>query len=327
MRRIWKVAGAVAAVPLCGAVVLGATVQARWDRTFDAPEAALQASTDPDVIAQGRYLAYGPAHCALCHSRQELWPAIEAGEEPAIAGGGVFVLPFGTFHSPNLTPDAETGIGRYTDAQLVRMLRHGIRPDGRVALPFMEFQNLSDADVVAIISFLRSQEPVHNRVPDHEVNAVGRAIYAFLLRPRGPEGTPPSAAPLEEATIERGDYLVNNVANCAGCHSQRNEMDGSYSGPRLAGGYWMPMDDDASRAYVTPNLTPDPETGAIHGWSEERFVERFRAGRVFASSHMPWGSFSKMSDTDLRAIYRYLNSVEPVHHVTGPSIQPLAARP
>jgi mono/diheme cytochrome c family protein len=164
-------------------------------------------------------------------------------------------------------------------------------------------------------------------VPDHRVNALGRIIYAFLITPRGPTGEPPVDAPAEEPTVERGAYLVNNVAGCAGCHSQRSEMDGSYTGPRLAGGYWMPMEDDPTRAYVTPNLTPDSTTGVLHGWTEDRFIARFRSGRVFASSHMPWGSFSKMSDTDLRAVFRYLASLDPVHNETGPQVQLLANRP
>lgn len=321
MRRIWKITLGIASVPVLAVGGLGAAGQARWDRTFEATAPALRASTDPAVIARGKYLAYGPAHCASCHTRPEAWPRLDAGEEVALAGGNEFELPFGSIYTPNLTPDAETGIGRWSDGQLARMLRHGVRPDGRAALPFMEFQNLSDEDVVAVISFLRSQPAVRSEVPEHRLNALGKVLMSFVIEPIGPAGTPPATGPAEAATVERGGYLVNNVANCAGCHSKRNPMDGAYVGERLAGGQEMVRESDPAQVFVTPNLTPDPETGHIHGWSEDQFVARFRAGRQYPDSHMPWGPYTKMSDTDLRAIYRYLRSVPPVKNATGPIVQ------
>jgi mono/diheme cytochrome c family protein len=128
--------------------------------------------------------------------------------------------------------------------------------------------------------------------------------------------------PAEAPTAERGEYLANRVANCAGCHPQRNLLDGSYTGPRFSGGGVIPRETDPSQVYVTPNLTPDSATGHIYRWSEDQFVARFRAGRVFEDTHMPWAAFGKMSDTDLRAIYRYLRSLAPVTNPTGALIQP-----
>ena len=81
------------------------------------------------------------------------------------------------------------------------------------------------------------------------------------------------------------------------------------------------MDDDASRVFVTPNLTPDPKTGHIAGWTEEQFLARFRAGRLIEGSHMPWSLFGRMSDDDIRAIYRYLRTLPPVENETGPLLQ------
>jgi mono/diheme cytochrome c family protein len=326
MRRMWKIALGVVLTPVVALSGLGATAQLRWDRTFDAPEPALRASLDADVIERGRYLAFGPAHCAVCHSTQDKWARIEAGEELPLTGGFGFKVPFGTIYTANLTPDGETGIGRWTDAQLARMLRHGIRPDGRAAAPFMEFQNLSDEDIVALISYLRAQPPVRNEVPQHEYNMLGKALMAFMITPRGPESVPPARAPAELPTVERGEYMANNVAGCVNCHSKRDMMDGSYIGPRFAGGHEMPFDDDPTKMFVSPNLTPDPATGHIHQWSEEQFVARFRAGRVHPQSHMPWGLFVKMSDADLQAIYRYLRTLEPVRNETGPIVQDVKAK-
>jgi mono/diheme cytochrome c family protein len=326
MRRRWKITLGVLMTPVLGLGVLAAGGQARWDRTFDVAEPALRASADPALIERGRYLAYGPAHCAMCHTTQDQWPRLEAGETVPMTGGSPTRLPFGTIHTPNLTPDAETGIGRWTDGQLARMLRYGVRPDGRAAVPFMETQDLSDEDIVALLSFLRSQQPVHNAVPPHELNALGRMVMAYLIRPKGPSAPPPAESPPEEATVARGRYVANTVAGCVGCHTDRSMLDGSFTGPRFAGGLKMPMDDDPTRMFVTPNLTPDSATGHIYQWTEERFSARFRAGRVHAGSHMPWAPYARMSDTDLRAIYRYLRSLDPVRNETGPLIQAMRSK-
>jgi mono/diheme cytochrome c family protein len=321
MRTRWKIALGLAGVPLVAAAGLAFVVELRWDRTFDVEEPVIRASREAAVIDRGRYLAYGPAHCSYCHTPLEDWPRLDAGEELPMSGGMRFELPLGTLYTPNLTPDEETGIGRWTDGQLARMLRHGVRHDGRAAVPFMEFQNLSDEDVLAIVSYLRTQPPVRKEVPRHDINFVGRALSAFLFRPVPPEGTPPALAPEEAPTVERGRYLADRVAACGACHTQRNLLDGAYIGPRYAGGHVIPMDDNPRSVFVTPNLTPDPETGHIAAWTEEQFVARFRVGRIHAGSHMPWASFARMSDDDLRAIFRYLRSLEPVHNATGALIQ------
>jgi mono/diheme cytochrome c family protein len=321
--RTWKKAGVSvvgAAILLAGG--LGAGAQIRHDRKFDVPEPALRAVDDPEVIARGRYLAYGPAHCAYCHTPMEMWPELDAGGQPPLRGGGEFVLPLGVFRAPNLTPDPETGIGALSDGQLARMLRHNVLPDGRAALPLMEFQNLSDEDVVALLSFLRSQEPVRNQVGGRELTMMGKAIMAYVIKPSGPEGTPLRAAPPEGPTVERGEYLANSVSLCVGCHTQRSLTDGSYTGPRFAGGFHMDVDGGGDQVFVTPNLTPDPQYGVMSGWSEEAFIARFRAGPLLPGTHMPWNAYGRMSDDDLRAIFRYLRTLEAVPLDPGPVLQP-----
>lgn len=321
--KSWKKAVVtVLGVVMLVVVGIGASVQLRYDRVFDVPEVALSASTDPAVIEQGRYLSYGPAHCAYCHTPIEAWPAIDAGEEPPMSGGVPFVTPLATIHSANITPDVETGIGAVTDGQLARMLRHNVKRDGRAAIPFMEFYELSDADVVAILSYLRATEPARNEVPATRFTALGKAIMAFAIVPGGPTDTPPATSPPEDGSILRGAYLANSVAGCAGCHSQRDLRDGSYIGPRFAGGMAMEMEDDPTRVFVTPNLTPDPAYGIIADWTVDQFVQRFRAGALVPGSHMPWGAYQRMSDDDLLAVHRYLMTLDPVRFDPGPSIQP-----
>jgi mono/diheme cytochrome c family protein len=322
MKRILVRAGlGVLGIVVMTLVAIGATVQTRWDRTFDAPEPELRASSDPALVEQGRYLVYGPAHCSYCHTPQADWPRLDAGEQVPLVGGYEWQLPLGVLRSPNITPDVETGIGRYSDGQLARMLRHGVRPNGRVAFPIMEFQNLSDQDLVAVLSYLRSVAPVRNVVPDHDWNVLGKGLLAVMIKPAGPSGQPPVQSPAPGVSIERGAYLANAVANCAGCHSPRNLADGSYTGPRFSGGT-MEVDGDPGHVFGVPNLTPDATTGHIASWSEDQFLARFRAGMGYPGSHMPWQAFARMSDDDIRSIYLYLNTLDPVQNATGPILQP-----
>ena len=314
-RKLFLALGGLVGIVVLAAGGLVGFSAVSWDDPRDVGEVNLAASSDAAVIDRGRYLAYGPAHCAYCHNTAENWSRLDAGEHVPLVGGGTFALgPIGTVYAPNLTPDDETGIGRATDAQLARMLRHNIRVNGRVAVPLMEFQDLSDEDVVALISFLRSQEPVRNEVPDADFSVLGKVMLTFAIKPV--DGDPPATTPAEEVTVERGRYMAQSVGNCMGCHSTRSMRDGSYLSPPFSGGMEMSVDGDATRGFVTPNLTPDPATGRITNWTEDQFVARFRAGPQYPESHMPWNAFRRMSDTDLRAIYRFLRTLEPVVNET-----------
>jgi mono/diheme cytochrome c family protein len=300
--------GLGAAVVLVIAIV-AITISVRWDRRFQAPYPKLAASRDSTIVVRGRYLAYGPAHCSDCHTAPADYESLNTGSSPALSGGGAFTTPLGTIRVPNLTPDSATGIGRRSDGEIARMLRYGVRPDGRSAIPFMEFHELSDADIVAVISFLRSQPPVRNPVPDHDLTLLGKAVTAFMIKPIGPSGNPPAESPASSPTLERGAYLVTAVANCAGCHTQRNMVTGAYTGPRLAGGAAMEAGDSAHTKLVPPDITANPGTGRVAVWTEDEFIARFRAGVRIPGSPMPWQAFRRITDADLRAIYRYLRSI------------------
>src|SRR5882672_6080880 len=98
----------------------------RQNRTFEAPYPALQASTDPALIARGRYLVYGPAHCGPCHGDAARLREADEGVTVPLSGGKLLDTPLAAFYAPNLTPDAETGIGRFRDEELARSLRYGV---------------------------------------------------------------------------------------------------------------------------------------------------------------------------------------------------------
>lgn len=319
MKRVLKFLGYSAATIAAIALVLTAVILVRWKRTFDAPYPDVHASKDTQVIERGRYIVYGPGHCVACHTDASKHKAIAEGATPFLTGGNIFTLPLGTVYTPNLTPDRTTGIGRRTDGEIARILRYGVRADGRAAMPFMEFHHMSDDDLAAVISYLRSQPAIKNEIPQHEFTFVGKAILAFLLKPVGPSAAPLKQAPAQLATVERGAYIANNVAGCAGCHTKRNMLDGSYTAAKFSGG--MEMEIDQKMMLVTPNLTPDAKTGRIASWPEEQFVGRFGVGVGLPGSHMPWKMYQRMSTTDVQAVYRYLRSLEPVQNATGPSLQ------
>lgn len=309
MYKLLKISGWILGFSLIALLGLVSFVFLKWDKKYDAPYPEVTASSDSTMIARGKYLVYGPAHCAGCHNPPELAKEVENGKYLPLIGGGEFVMDPGIIRSRNLTPDLETGIGMLTDGEIARVMRNSIGHDGRPIFPFMPFQNMSDYDVTAIISFLRSQEPVNNRIEPTEYTFLGKAILAFgLIKPIGPEVDPPKKVDVEVSEVY-GEYMANSVANCAGCHSPRDLMTGDFVGPKFSGGLEFM---EAGTRFITPNLTPDPETGVIASWTEDAFVNRIKAGRVYEHSPMPWGSFAQMNEVELRAIYRYLMSLDPV---------------
>ena len=301
-----RIAIGLAVFLVLGVSGLAIAVVLRENRTFEAPYPEIEASKDPQVIARGKYLVLGPAHCVACHAE----PGQPPSEEPHLSGGVAFHLPVGTFYAPNITPDTATGIGRYTDREIARVLRHGVHPTGRAVLPFMPFQNLADDDLTAVISYLRSRPAMPHPVTAHDVNLVGRFAKAFLLEPAGPDATPPRAAP-SGATIARGEYLANTVANCGGCHTDRSKRTGKPIGPAFAGGMEVESHTEPVQTFLTPNLTPHPTAGHITAWTEDQFVARFQHA-VPTASPMPWAQLRTMTEEDLRAVYRYLRSLPPV---------------
>ena len=300
-------------------------VASRQNLRFDAPEPAIAASTDSAVIARGHYVVRTVAPCAACHGDPRATAAYAAGEDVPLSGGYEFAIPPGSFFVRNITPDPVTGIGKISDGKLARALRHGVGHDGRALLPFMEMQGLSDEDLVAVISYLRSQPPVMNEVPDHRFNVLGNVVKATVLaNPMGPRETPPALSP-RGATVENGRYLAASVANCQGCHTQRNQATGEFMVPEFAGATDFTDDADPSKVWAPPNLTPAPRTGVITRLTEDQFVARFRAGRILPGSPMPWQAYSRMAEDDLRAIYRFLMTLPPHENDTGPAMRPKKA--
>jgi mono/diheme cytochrome c family protein len=307
MKRFKKILKWTGLVLLFIIVSLTITTAARQNLKYNAPYPDIKASTDTAVINRGRHLVFSTAHCINCHYNGNADSLIELGQDVPLTGGFEFDLPVGKIYSKNITPDMETGIGKRSDAEIARMLRYGVRPDGTAVFDFMPYHNTSDEDLTAIISYLRSQKPVYNRVPDHKPNILGYVVKAYMVKPVGPTGEVPKTV-TRDTTAAYGKYLAMDVSECNGCHTKR-DMTGAYIGEPFAGG----NDIDG---YITPNITTD-SSSRIFGWSKKNFIERFRMGKLIPKTPMPWNSFKGMTDDELTAIYNYLRTVKPVKTETG----------
>lgn len=282
------------------------------------PLPPINASRDPAVIERGRYLATHVSHCPACHGPAEKVARWELGPRDDLRGGfGIPGGPFGTFFPPNLTPDEETGLGRWSDGEIARAIRTGVLKDGSVGIVMQSaVGELSDEDLTAIVSYLRAIPPIRHPVPKDQLGFLAKAMGG-MFHPR--RGERPADAP--GPSVERGAYLAKGPAICIGCHTDRDPLrDFALTSPPFAGRSEATVHrDHEGYEFAPPNLTPDPRTGRIAGWTEEQFVQRFRAGRVLPGSPMPWESFSGMSDDDLKSLYRYLKSLPPVERDVGPS--------
>lgn len=302
IKTILKWTGLVLLTLITGLAVATAL---RQNLKYDAPYPDIKASKDSSVIARGKHLVFGGAHCINCHNPNNPDSLVRLGLEVPLTGGFKFAIPLGDIYSKNITPDSATGIGRYTDAEIARALRYGVHPDGTVVFDFMPFHNMSDEDLTAVISYLRAQKPVYNKVPDHDLNILGKVVKAFMVKPVGPDGPVPATVK-KDTTAAFGKYMAMSVAECNGCHTLR-DMSGAFIGEPFAGGGKM---EEGGIAYYPPNLTTDPGS-RIAGWSQDDFINRFRKGRIIPGSPMPWDSYNRMDDVELKAIYQYLSSLKP----------------
>jgi mono/diheme cytochrome c family protein len=229
--------------------------------------AACPAEAVANPLSQGEYL-FHVAGCGTCHTD-------EKNKGAPLAGGRELKTPFGTFHTPNITPDPDTGIGRWSDADFMQALREGVDPTGHdyyPAFPYTSYTRLTDADLLAIKTYLFRQKPVHQTNKPHELTWYVR--YRPLLKVWKNLFFSPgimTPQPEQSATWNCGAYLVNAAAHCGECHTPRNLMGGSMKAKFLAGS------PDGSEDAAVPNITPDKTTG-IGKWRMSDLVDYLETG-------------------------------------------------
>jgi hypothetical protein len=273
----------------------------------------------PERLARGKYLVEGLLQCTLCHSDTD-FSKRPVEPRPGTRGGGhVFDRaqvfgPGSRIVASNLTSDPQYGTGNWNDGDFVRALRQGIGHDGRTLFPMMPyryFRNLSDEDLAAVIVYERSLVPVHIERP----KTVLPESVTRTLHPLPPIEHVPK--PDKSDPISYGRYLVT-AAHCEVCHTPHDENENLVSGLEFAGGqvFTGPFGPNGQTIQVASlNLTPDPS--GISYFDEKKFIEVIRSGSVSArplATIMPWSYFRNLTDEDLKAIFAYLRTLEPVKH-------------
>jgi mono/diheme cytochrome c family protein len=261
-----------------------------------------------ELVERGAYVLRA-AGCITCHTA-------DGAEAPFLAGGRAIESPFGTFYGPNITPDRETGIGAWTEADLVRALHAGRGPDGRhyyPVFPYSSYTRMRREDVAALWAYLQTVTPVRQENRAHEL--VWYARFRPLLRGwKWLHFRPGEFTPLMDAAeqVNRGAYLAA-LAHCVECHTPRSRS-GGLDGSRLFAGTRMP-DGDAA-----PNITPDTETG-IGRWSR-RHLARYLDMGMTRDGDFAGGAMASvieqgtrhLTGEDRQAIVAYLLSLPPIHH-------------
>ena len=258
------------------------------------------------LVAHGEYIVRSVAVCGHCHAADPRDP------NGALSGGFAFRnWRLGTVRASNITPDSATGIGRWTDAELVRAIRSGEDRHGEVLAPVMPygwFKGMSERDALAVARYLKSEPAVRNDV-ESDPNLVYNLAEIFFLGPEDPVDAP---APGRAPTAEYGKYLATHVALCADCHTPRGGLQREPELDMLFAGEPEPPEGFPANP---ANLTPDSATG-IGRWSEADFLRALRTGITPAGDtlhvFMPWQQFRRMTEDDLRAIYRYLRTLAPI---------------
>lgn len=251
------------------------------------------------LVKRGKYLARA-GDCAACHTTPDGQP---------YAGGRLIETPFGGIYSPNITPDAETGIGRWSEADFRTALRQGKAPDGHLlypAFPFTSYTRLSDVDVKALYAWLRALPPVHQRNQPTTLSfpfSLRRLLVAWRALYFTPGRYQADADKSEQ--WNRGAYLVQGLGHCGECHSPRNVL-GAVKAARPLSGALIP-----GQGWYAPNLDTGPG-GDLQGWRKRDIIDLLRSGRSERGSALgPMAevvrdSLQYLTDDDLQSIAEYL---------------------
>jgi mono/diheme cytochrome c family protein len=303
--------------------LLGAACTGKYIR----PTTQLKVAASPEMIARGNYIVNQAASCGVCHTSRRggtLKDFLEAGEDTEkYLGGGMYLVVegVGKVWIPNITQDVETGIGGWSDDEILRALRDGINKDGKLMMPMMPFnsyQYMSDSDAQAVVAYLRTVPPVKLDKKREETDLgvmgnffIGRGVAHHLpaQNVRDPD---------LRNQLKRGEYVMR-LGHCWECHSvkgmspsdinEENFMNGSDEVDPI-------LEKQVGKIYMR-NLTPDPETG-LGRYSAEQIKAALKNGTRLDGKKMapPMSMFiphlSGLTDEDMDALVAFLKSLKPV---------------
>lgn len=272
------------------------------------------------VIERGKYLAHHVSLCMDCHSHRDFnqfsGPPVEGTEG---MGGDEFnqlIGVPGVVYARNITPDTVNGIGKWTDEEIARVITRGITKNGDTLFPIMpypHYNTMSKEDIYSIIAYIRTLKPNPNKVPDRKLMIPISLAYPPLQSASLENNVKPDVSDI----VKYGAYMWNSAA-CMDCHTPME--NGQFVMSKLmAGG--RPFDLGVFKV-TSPNITPDTATG-IGKWTEQMFLDKFKLYRDKAAysanpgknnSIMPWTMYAYMDDFDLKAIYRFMQTLPPVNN-------------
>jgi len=264
-------------------------------------------------VKRGEYL-FAAAGCKGCHTDVKH-------KGPPLAGGRQLKTAFGVFYSPNITPDLDYGIGKWSDADFIRALRFGLAPDGRhyfPVFPYPSYTGITDRDLMDIKAYLFTRPASAKANKPHDINPLfGQRFLIAVWKTLYFKPGPFKPSPEKSGIWNRGAYLVNALSHCAACHTPRNAL-GVIKRDR-----WMAGTNEGPQGGTIPNITPDRETG-IGRWPKGDLEEVLQTGLL------PDGDFvgdsmgevvddvtGKLVSDDIKAIATYLRSLPPVRHKIG----------
>ena len=294
MKILKWITAAVLGLALLAGIAFGGAVwmgDRKRQRVVDVRVAPVAYVSDTAVLQQGKYL-FESRGCAECHG--------------ANGTGRVFIdAPNGLFvRSPNLTGDPGSAVARYKEVDWVRAIRHGVNPQGRALLvmPSEDYNRLTDADLAALVAYVRSLPPQASQPGEVRLPVFLRALYGAGVIPdaysRIDHALPPAQPVAVGATTEHGAYVTNM---CQGCH-----------GHKLAGG---PIPGAPPEWPPAANLTPGAGGAMARYPTLDRFVAMMRTGKrpdgTAVSTVMPFATLAAINDVDLQAMYAYLKTLAP----------------
>jgi len=285
------------------------------------PPSTEKIEATPERLARGQYLVVHVADCVGCHSdfhADRFALPIKKGTEGQ--GGYPFDKRLGVpglVQAQNITQDPETGLGNWTDGEILRAFREGVNKKGEALFPMMPyayFHQMSDEDARSVVVYLRTLKPIHHAVSPRKLDFPVNLLIKFAPKPV----TGPIATPDPKDSVAYGKYLVT-VAGCRECHTPHDDKGQKIAGTDFSGGWLMP---GPWGRVVTGNITPHPDNFMGQA-SREEFIARFKALEPLDSEDaplaapgkntvMPWARFAGMTPEDLGAIYDYLKTLPPV---------------
>jgi cytochrome c553 len=305
------------------------------------PVTGEKVAATPDRLVRGGYLVNQVCACGACHTTRENGHLTESERTDAYLGGGNIFVAHGMSDGvwiPNITPDPETGVGNWSDDELMRAIRDGVGRDGHFMLPFMPFtsyQHLSEEDVRSIVAYLRTVPPFKQPKPrqENQLAFMPRMLFTKIgvqMHPPAHDvpGPPPPPQPsgkpdvdekaLKEHLIARGRY-VTTIGVCGECHSLTKKGPRKPEDPQYLAGSEGPMEDPTFGKVWARNLTPDKETGLGKYWPDQikqaiRDGKRLDGKRMAPPMSIMIPHYSGMAEDDLDAVVAYLKSLPPTKH-------------